>query len=219
MTKPAKIRAGRPSKDAPPRAGHIIAIAAAMFLKHGYRGVSIDAVAAAGGVSKATIYSHFGDKPGLFAAVVSDLVSTHADEAGLTAAFALPPAEGLAAFARLSLSLMGSEQGLELFRLVIGASHDFPPIGEIFHQRAMGVMIGRLETYLARLHAEGRLTVPDPTMAAFQFLGLYKEALFWPRLVVGPRSPVLLKPETVIARAVEIFMAAHAPLARPRRNK
>lgn len=221
VKKPEKSRAGRPPKGAPAKSDHVLTVAAAMFLKRGYGGVSIDAVAAAGGVSKATIYTHFGDKAGLFAAVVSDLVGRHANEVALAQAFALPPAEGLAAFARASLALMASETGLDLFRMVIGASHDFPRTGEIFYERAMGVMIGRLETYLTRMDAEGALAVPDPAMAAFQFLGLYKEALFWPRLVIGARSPLKLEREAVIARAVAIFMATHAarPLAKRRRDK
>lgn len=40
------------------------------FLTHGYAGTSMDKVAKTGGVSKATVYSYFPDKEGLFAALV-----------------------------------------------------------------------------------------------------------------------------------------------------
>ena len=43
------------------------------FLVHGYAGTSMDKVAASGGVSKATVYSHFQDKQGLFKALVERL--------------------------------------------------------------------------------------------------------------------------------------------------
>ena len=44
------------------------------FLKHGYAGTSMDQIAKVAGVSKATVYSHFGDKESLFNAVIQDLV-------------------------------------------------------------------------------------------------------------------------------------------------
>lgn len=203
-------RVGRPAKGAPSRADHVVASAAEMFLRLGYDAVSVDAIAAAGGLSKATIYRHFKDKPALFGAVVSHLLATHVDEAGLVAALNHPPQHALTAFANISLDLMSSEGGLALFRLVIGGVQSFPEIGEIFYERAMGVMIARLETYLAQANAEGALAVPDPRLAAFQFLGLYKEALFWPHLVLGTRLKLKASRKKIIARAVEIFITSHS---------
>ena len=43
------------------------------FLAHGYAGTSMDKVAKTGGVSKATVYSYFADKEGLFVALVQRL--------------------------------------------------------------------------------------------------------------------------------------------------
>lgn len=45
------------------------------FLVHGYAATSMDKIAAAAGVSKATIYSHFQDKTGLFTALIQRLAS------------------------------------------------------------------------------------------------------------------------------------------------
>ena len=41
-----------------------------MFTQHGFDGVSMDQIAAEAGVSKLTVYSHFGDKDALFVAAV-----------------------------------------------------------------------------------------------------------------------------------------------------
>ena len=43
------------------------------FLSNGYAATSMDRVAAAAGVSKATVYSHFQDKASLFGALVQQL--------------------------------------------------------------------------------------------------------------------------------------------------
>ncbi len=44
------------------------------FLAHGYAATSMDRVAKEAGVSKATVYSHFGDKENLFSAMIQNLV-------------------------------------------------------------------------------------------------------------------------------------------------
>jgi AcrR family transcriptional regulator len=44
-----------------------------VFLRSGYVGTSMDRVAAEAGVSKQTIYSHFGDKEGLFSALMEQV--------------------------------------------------------------------------------------------------------------------------------------------------
>ncbi|OCG89579.1 TetR/AcrR family transcriptional regulator, partial [Xanthomonas euvesicatoria] len=55
---------GRP-KDLGKRAA-ILGAARTMFMEQGYAGVSMDGIAAQAGVSKLTVYSHFGDKESLF---------------------------------------------------------------------------------------------------------------------------------------------------------
>ncbi len=67
-TAPAKLAPGRP-KDLAKRAA-ILDAAKQMFTQHGFDGVSMDQIAAAAGVSKLTVYSHFGDKEALFVEAV-----------------------------------------------------------------------------------------------------------------------------------------------------
>ena len=55
---------GRP-KDLGKRAA-ILETAKEMFIEQGFNGVSMDGIAAGAGVSKLTVYSHFGDKETLF---------------------------------------------------------------------------------------------------------------------------------------------------------
>ncbi|HET6586161.1 MAG TPA: helix-turn-helix domain-containing protein, partial [Oleiagrimonas sp.] len=44
----------------------ILAASIDLFTRQGFEGTSMDAVATAAGVSKLTVYSHFGDKDNLF---------------------------------------------------------------------------------------------------------------------------------------------------------
>ena len=59
---------GRPKDPAKRKA--ILEAAETLFLRNGYDGSSMDAIAAEAGVSKLTVYSHFTDKETLFAFAV-----------------------------------------------------------------------------------------------------------------------------------------------------
>src|SRR4051812_4633149 len=66
--KPKPQGPGRP-KDMEKRA-LILDAARTLFAQSSFNGTSMDAVAAAAGVSKLTVYSHFGDKDNLFREVI-----------------------------------------------------------------------------------------------------------------------------------------------------
>ena len=53
----------------------IIRAATALFLRDGYRGTSMDQVAAAAAVSKQTVYKHFEDKEQLFRDIVLEVTA------------------------------------------------------------------------------------------------------------------------------------------------
>ncbi|MEP6899717.1 MAG: helix-turn-helix domain-containing protein, partial [Rhodanobacter sp.] len=48
----------------------ILSAAKALFIRNAFAGTSMDAIAADAGVSKLTVYSHFGDKDNLFREVI-----------------------------------------------------------------------------------------------------------------------------------------------------
>ena len=59
---------GRPKDQAKRLA--ILEAAKTLFMRNGYEGSSMDAIAAEAGVSKLTVYNHFTDKETLFSAAV-----------------------------------------------------------------------------------------------------------------------------------------------------
>ena len=66
--------AHRPRARAPGK-GRIASAARRLFARRGYAGTSMADVAAAAGVSKATVFHHFGNKRGLYQALIADAVS------------------------------------------------------------------------------------------------------------------------------------------------
>jgi TetR/AcrR family transcriptional regulator, mexJK operon transcriptional repressor len=76
---------GRP-KDPGKRAA-ILDAAKRMFVSQGFERVSMDQIAAEAGVSKLTVYSHFGDKESLFA----EAVRAHCEQGMPTSLFVADP--------------------------------------------------------------------------------------------------------------------------------
>lgn len=71
-------RPGRPvAADVPAEAEtrrQVLLHARRLFMQRGYAGVAVHEIAAAVGVTKPTLYYHFGDKEGLYAAVLCDVM-------------------------------------------------------------------------------------------------------------------------------------------------
>ena len=53
----------------------ILAAAATLFLKHGLRGTSMEAIAREAGIAKPTLYAYFPDKQAVFLALTDQLIS------------------------------------------------------------------------------------------------------------------------------------------------
>jgi AcrR family transcriptional regulator len=72
---PLELLRSRPAQeraDAARNREKVLAAAAALFAAHGADGVSMDAVAAAAGVGKGTLFRRFGDKSGLAVALLDE---------------------------------------------------------------------------------------------------------------------------------------------------
>ncbi len=150
----------------------ILAGSRAEFLRHSYAATTMDRVAAAAGVSKATVYSHFTDKETLFQCLTQQMVGERVAQLfGAGAAAALPdePRQALAELAQRCLEpCEGQSDFLAFFRLVVGESERFPQLARTF--------VSQLEQHafpqVVRLFAtRGFLPEADPEVSARVFIG------------------------------------------------
>ncbi|MEG4577997.1 TetR/AcrR family transcriptional regulator [Microcoleus sp. N3A4] len=135
------------------------------FLTHGYAGTSMDKLAKTAGVSKATVYSYFADKEGLFAALIQRLARKKVHFTVLDE----EPAVALRFVATTILEQVTQEpEFLNFVRLVIAESGRFPQLAQTFVRNLAKPGIDRLAEYLAS-HPE--LKLPDPEATARIFIG------------------------------------------------
>ena len=182
----------------------VLAGARDVFLAHGFEGASVDDIARAAGVSKATLYSYFPDKRLLFSEVASCECCRQADHALTVIDAEAPPREVLEKCGRQFLGFILSEFGQSIFRICVAESDRFPELGRQFYQSGPMVMRAALVGYLDKAIDRGELATDDCNLAADQFAELCKADL-WPKLLFGIRETF---EEDEIARVIDGALAA-----------
>ena len=120
-----------------------------IFLRDGWVGASLERVAAESGISKMTVYRHFGTKEELFEALVEEMCRRM-----LAGAEAAAPAAGLSLANRLTAeahSFVAALTGLEalaFYRLVIADGWRFPALARAFERSGMAVLRRRVSAIL-----------------------------------------------------------------------
>lgn len=155
----------------------ILTAARELFLADGFDRSSVDAVAARAEVSKRTVYDYFGDKQTLLRAVVDSvgesLITTirrTLDETLTDSTEAAGLEDTLVTFSlRIATDMLGSAEYATLQRLVRAESGNLPHRG--YNSMADTPDEAIAERFAAYGDA-GLLDVPDPRLAADQFLAL-----------------------------------------------
>ncbi|MEN1971935.1 TetR/AcrR family transcriptional regulator [Luteimonas sp. MJ204] len=198
---------GRP-KDLAKRAA-ILDAAQRMFLEHGFEGVSMDQIAALAGVSKLTVYSHFGDKDTLFAAAVEYYCEQQVPPSLFTPSPGTPLRPRLVGIARAVHALMTSPEALAGFRLVCRPARVDPRLARMFWDAGAGHLQAGFAALLARRTATGELDVADTGRAASQFFALLRGELH-PRLMMGCGDMPGFDVDAHLEATVELFLRAYA---------
>ncbi len=176
MARPA-AGPGRP-KDPAKRAA-ILDAARDLFIQHGFDGVSMDQIAGAAGVSKLTVYSHFGDKENLFSAAVASYCQQQLPQALFDGAGGLPLRERLLDIARAFHALASSPEAIAAHRMLSTPQLAGSPLVAAFWDAGPARVSQELAILLQRRAAAGELQL-DPgddagaARAAGQLLALLK---------------------------------------------
>ncbi len=202
---PAPAKRTRRSPDA--LRTQILDAASELFLREGYAHTSLDAVIERVGGSKRAIYSHFGGKEDLFAAMVAGL-SEQALEA-------IPEANeraeedvraSLVDFARAIMRILMDPRTIALYRLVVSESGRMPGLAESFLRYGPGRATSGLTRLLERWANSGLLDVHDPKQAAEHFIGMLRDDSHL-EVVLGVRKPLGERAQrSRVERVVHIFL-------------
>lgn len=191
----------------------IVAAARETFLQEGFA-AGVDLIAARAGVSKVTIYNHFGSKEALFTAVIADALDAPVGGTLVAAVDQLAEADDLrmalieAAHAWVA-SVRENPDVLAIRNLVARELHRFPDLGRAWQHQPPGHHHPAVAGALEQLVAKGRLTIPDLEVAIIQLYSL----LLYPHLVFSTYGTELDADLTdrLIAQGVEMFLDHYTP--------
>jgi AcrR family transcriptional regulator len=144
-----------------------------LFLELGFAATSMDAIAKAAGVSKATLYAYFPSKEALFASLIMaecEDLQRHLPSPDLSDG--LYPA--LQEFSRQYLRIFVERKDIAFVRTIANESSRFPELGRLFYESGPLAITIRLAQFLDEAKAKGLLNFEDSMMTATQFLSLIR---------------------------------------------
>jgi AcrR family transcriptional regulator len=207
--------ARRPARPDKRRA--ILDAAAPIFGNDGYERASVDAIAAAAGVSKPTIYSHFGGKDQLFRESVADsAIQQNAEALQVILALDLAPQRWRESLYQLGMKLVECQRSscaMFLNRMIAAESARDPEVYRTVRVRATEPILEALAGRLAMLGNAGHLRVPDPALAARQLLALLG-AEIQELTEQGTRHVPDRQIQRAVDAAVDTFLRAHGGVPR-----
>ena len=187
----------------------IVQAAAQVFMKAGYGAASMDQIAAEAGVSKQTVYSHFGAKDALFEEIVSgkcvELLGT--EDAGFGQGD--DPYAVLFETAKQFLNIVLSDESMTLYRMILGECGRFPELATVFYRAGPKTATERLSRFLGKMAEKGYLKIDNPAAAAGMFFAMMRGDLYL-KCILALRDKPDPEEITDYARSVvETFIRAY----------
>lgn len=189
----------------------LLQAAAEVFFEQGYAATSIDAIIERAGGSKRNIYNEFGNKEGLFSAIVTK----NADK--VLSTLAMEEIEGhglretLTAFGQHLMSGYMSPTLIGIYRMAVTEANRFPDLVRLFYEQGPGRATSQLAEVLEGAKERGEIRADDCLRLAGHFVGMIRDNLHL-QVVLGLRPPPSEQEvREAVASAVEVFLNGVRP--------
>lgn len=187
-----------------------------LFLADGFAATALEQVAEAAGVSRQTVYAHFGDtglgvKEALFVAMVEARVG--GDAAPLHPLVAAMPhtdhlRRDLSEYARHHLRAVLDPELVRLRRIILGEAERFPMLARTWFDSGPQRSFDLFASWFAALHRRGLLRAPDPLLAGQTFNWLVLSTPLNDAMA-DPGGRTALDLDRYADEAVRVFLAAY----------
>ncbi|HEY6432249.1 MAG TPA: TetR/AcrR family transcriptional regulator [Acetobacteraceae bacterium] len=200
----------RPPEGESAKRHAILDAATELFIAQGYGAVSMDAIARAAGVSKATLYAYFRSKDQLFATIIREACQSNLAVQDFLPADQDDVRAALTRLANRMLRFLLEDRSLAIHRVVIAESVRFPELGRAFYESGPMTFTTAFSAWLREQTAAGRLAVTHPERAADQFAGMLKCGCYTRAALGVTPPPSEAEIDGTATGAVETFLKAYA---------
>ena len=185
----------------------VLDVATAYFLKHGYQGASINAMARSSGISKESIYRYFSSKKQLFEAVIArELVEYQSKVERLLATLnTMNVRDALISIGETVLSVITTERSLALRRLVFEEARRSPDVGQHYYKIGPEQAFDAVERVFTAHKIASDL---PPEVLARHFLALISWRVMLERECAVTPPPTKAETRKVVESIVDDFIAA-----------
>jgi AcrR family transcriptional regulator len=166
------VAASPPTPKGAARRAAFLDAAAEVFVAQGFEAASMTEIVGRAGGSLATLYAQFGNKEGLFVAMMADRIGAFAAPIDAVAAAHLPLASGLRQIATAYLDMILQPGAGDMLRMIIAEGRKFPAIARSFLSLGPERVRAALAAYLAERAALGEARIDAPAVMAAAFLDM-----------------------------------------------
>jgi len=151
---------------------NILHVATEMFLQHGYNAVSLDDIISRVGGSKTTLYSYYGGKEGLFAAIVKQMCRDKLAAVRELEVAHLEPKAGLNAIGQRFLTAISAPGVQEFYRMMVAEAERFPGLVASFYASGPEAMQRLVQQNLEKWQRKGMLRRGNAAVLSVQYIGI-----------------------------------------------
>ncbi len=203
MTKQEKTR-GRPKDE--DKAAAILEAASRQFIEKGMQRTNMQEIANEAGVSKYTVYNHFGSKEELFQRIIHNKCTTNMGESMLERALAQEPEEGLYTLGMGFIGIIYNDEAVAMHRTVMSESRNGGDIAKLFYETGPERVFGLLRTYFVHLEAKGICRFEDIQRAAEIFVSFFTGPLHMKTVLKIQAKPTQKQLEAFTRENVSFFL-------------
>jgi len=202
----------RPVSRGEARRRAFLEAASEVFLEQGYEAASVNEVVRRAGGSLATLYAQFGNKDGLFLAVIEHGASRFVAPMVQAADADRPIEAGLQELGETFLRQLLEPKAIAFFRMVVGEGRKFPSAISKFLTLGPDSLRKTVAGYLIARAAEDGCVFEEPDRAATYFCELVRGRHQYRSLANAGYCLTDAQIVTEVAAAVRFFLrAARAP--------
>lgn len=200
-------KAGRPRDEAKGEA--ILQAAGECFLASGIEGASMDAIAEAAGVSKLTVYNHYGSKEALYKAVIAAKCREFAPVGSYLELSEEEPRAALTRIAAAFMRLMLQPEVVAMHRVVIGEAARNPRMAQMLMEAGARPTLAAFTDLLRAWVEAGRMDVPAPERAADHFFHMLKGQIVQELILNLRATPSSTEVKRHVDDCVDMFVRAY----------
>lgn len=185
------------------RSAQIASIAAKLFAKKGFDGVTTREIAKKAGVNEAILYRHFPTKDALYTEIINQKINVKVEEFDLVALKAGDDAEVFRSVARYFLRQV--EKDNTFLRLMLYSALEDHALASVFLRERTNVLFDFILEYIKRRVAEGAFRNIKPAIALRSFFGMFFHFILVHELFTIPKHFDVTEEEAV-EFYVDIFL-------------